>query len=491
MNSHHILYGIFFLFAWAGAQQDSLVVRDTGKPNVALASFNDKTGEAASFVSLIREVMTDYLIQTRRFSLVSRDKLEEVLKEKSLRLSGITTAKEVEAISKILHVDFFVTGDIVDLQYQRRIIQSPVEEERVRVPKKKDARGNVIEWEYKTKRTGGQIIVAYVAKARISGKLISASTSRISEAKIGESTLSMQASQELRNLVLRDIRHSSSSVKTKSLAEILAKLVTQELQKALRQEEKRRLRELEKKAYAEIKRQALVAATQNLVTEIVKEIKIVGTVIRAEEKRILISLGKNHGLFARCNLRVYVIEEEKHPVTGETFPYKREVATLLVTKIDDDYCYAKIFSGKIKSLRPGMKVEVVRPRFKFTAMLPSMILPGLSQILYRKYGKGIAYMVVVPALIGTGAAALVGGFDTVFGDEDDPRQTAQLFGWTMIGLGIIGYIANLIDAGFPARKNPVFKDRPVGIFFNAPLYPEGWKAYSENSPWGVGLRIQF
>ena len=122
----NILYGIFFLFVWAGAQQDSLSAKDTGKLNIILANFNDRSlgKELAFLIPMIRETMTDYLIKMRPFStitIVSHDKLEEVLRNKSIHLSDITKAKEVGEIMKILNADLFITGDIISFNLERRV----------------------------------------------------------------------------------------------------------------------------------------------------------------------------------------------------------------------------------------------------------------------------------------------------------------------------------------------------------------------------------
>ena len=136
----------------------------------------------------------------------------------------------------------------------------------------------------------------------------------------------------------------------------------------LSREEARRLQELEKeKISAQLLRdkegilKALVPAMRSLVKEdINQEIKGVdGKVILIEDrKRIKISIGKNQGLFPHDNgfyLQAYVRKKKKNGYK------KKRRALLRPTEIEDDFCYAELYIiGRIKSLQPGMRVEVVR-----------------------------------------------------------------------------------------------------------------------------------
>jgi len=96
-------------------------LREQNSNKIAILEFPDLSGNYTFFGKYVAEELTVRLFSTRRFEIVERQLLDEVLKEQNLGASGLIDAGSAAQIGKILGVDAIVTGTITDLGKNVRI----------------------------------------------------------------------------------------------------------------------------------------------------------------------------------------------------------------------------------------------------------------------------------------------------------------------------------------------------------------------------------
>jgi len=91
------------------------------KSKVAIVEFPDLNGNVSDFGKYVAEELTTRLFSTRRFDIVERQLLNQLLLEQNLGLSGLIDVSSASRIGKMLGVDAIVTGTITDLGNNIRI----------------------------------------------------------------------------------------------------------------------------------------------------------------------------------------------------------------------------------------------------------------------------------------------------------------------------------------------------------------------------------
>ena len=98
------------------SHQISSTMLEQNKRRVAVMNFTLQTGEMTELGLYLSDKLTNSLFQYRdKFEVVERTRLESVLKEMKLGLTGIIDDKTVQSIGKVLGADAIVIGSITDL----------------------------------------------------------------------------------------------------------------------------------------------------------------------------------------------------------------------------------------------------------------------------------------------------------------------------------------------------------------------------------------
>ena len=149
---------------------------------MAIIPFADKSGKAGKYGAL-SEMITDNIISrvmndpsaTEFLEIISRDQLEQVVKEQKLELSGIIDEKTVSEIGKILGLHEILTGEITEIIYTPvRTISRNIRQKQnvvVREEEYKDSKGKThtkdiygdvyANVKIYTKTTGAKIVGSY------------------------------------------------------------------------------------------------------------------------------------------------------------------------------------------------------------------------------------------------------------------------------------------------------------------------------------------
>ena len=96
-------------------------LREERKTKIAIMEFPDLQGNVSELGRFIPEELTTRLFMTRRFEVVERQLLNQVLREQDLGSSGIIDAASAAEIGRMLGVEAIVSGTITDLTYAIRI----------------------------------------------------------------------------------------------------------------------------------------------------------------------------------------------------------------------------------------------------------------------------------------------------------------------------------------------------------------------------------
>lgn len=98
------------------SQQISSTMLEQNKRRVAVMNFTLQTGEMTELGLYLSDKLTNSLFRYRdKFEVVERTRLESVLREMKLGLTGIIDDKTVQSIGKVLGADAIVIGSITDL----------------------------------------------------------------------------------------------------------------------------------------------------------------------------------------------------------------------------------------------------------------------------------------------------------------------------------------------------------------------------------------
>ncbi|MBD3272287.1 MAG: hypothetical protein GF384_07100 [Elusimicrobia bacterium] len=88
---------------------------------VAVVDFTNSTGDESNdaFVQGIYGKMVNALSETQRFRLIERQKLEDVLSELKLQMTGLTDSSTAQEVGRLLGVDGLIFGELPMIKYER------------------------------------------------------------------------------------------------------------------------------------------------------------------------------------------------------------------------------------------------------------------------------------------------------------------------------------------------------------------------------------
>ncbi|MBN1824138.1 MAG: hypothetical protein JW803_07460 [Endomicrobiales bacterium] len=88
---------------------------------VAVVEFKNQTGDAENdgLIGSVTGIMVDELVATEAFRLIERQRLDDVLGELKLNMSGLVDAENAKSVGKQLGVDAFLFGDLTSVKYSR------------------------------------------------------------------------------------------------------------------------------------------------------------------------------------------------------------------------------------------------------------------------------------------------------------------------------------------------------------------------------------
>jgi len=74
----------------------------------------------------IADMLITDLVNTGKFSVVERERLEEILQEQHLGVEGVTSAATAAKIGRVLGVQLFVFGSVTEFNIERKIYSLPI-----------------------------------------------------------------------------------------------------------------------------------------------------------------------------------------------------------------------------------------------------------------------------------------------------------------------------------------------------------------------------
>lgn len=99
-------------------------VLNYAKPRIAVITFDNKSGMwSGSLDDLAPNMLVTHLVRSDRFSVMERDRLDEILREQNLGVSGQVTPESAARIGRLLGVDFLITGTITKFTVEQRRAQ--------------------------------------------------------------------------------------------------------------------------------------------------------------------------------------------------------------------------------------------------------------------------------------------------------------------------------------------------------------------------------
>lgn len=107
------------LTSWVHAQESE---EGPGKTVVSVSRFTNSTGKPLEVGIGLADKLNLALDRTRRFTIVDRLRLEDVMREQHLELSGLVDPATAKEVGKLLGVDYLVVGNL----HQFNFIESAV-----------------------------------------------------------------------------------------------------------------------------------------------------------------------------------------------------------------------------------------------------------------------------------------------------------------------------------------------------------------------------
>jgi len=417
-----------FLFAFEKDKATSIY-----KEKLIIADFANHTKYKGLGKSLTDEIIALF-VQTKRFDIMERERLQAILKEQELQISGLVRTEDAVKVGRIAGARYMIFGSVTGADATHS------EEEKIIIEKTKS--GRIRKEKY--------IRTTWNGRVTLSARLVDIETGVV---LLGKTVVGSGFNEEKRPAADRSF-----------LAEIIHQLA------AKGDEEKAKelyFKQGDEKVINIAKRNAAV----KLVKSFLKEFPLSGYIIsQTEDKDYIVDLGTENGVNAKVNLKVLgKTEFIKHPITGEIIRARTEsLGYLKVIDLGTTTSKAKFVKGEKDQVIPGLKVEVVDPIFVWHRALASFLVPGLGQFLEKRWGTGIAFIL--------GEAALIAGawyfhyrsteefitkqdlFDTTVWPEkgeqyDNARKQALIGMWVFIVAEALVHIWDAINAGYPAEKN--------------------------------------
>ncbi|MDD5066203.1 MAG: CsgG/HfaB family protein [bacterium] len=406
------------------------------REKLIIADFDNATS-ATGLSEAITDDLITLLVKTKRFDILERDKLQAILKEQSLQLTGAVDPETAVKVGQMVGGRYIIFGSITSANVTHSE-QTVVE----KITDKKT--GKVFYQQYIDTTWQGQVSV--------NARLVDIETGQV---LLGKS-MSGYGNEKIRR---------AKEDKT-FLQSILSSLSSDA-------DEEKAIQEYYRQIDIKVVNNAAKNASYQLATSFLKEFPLSGYVLgKNEDDDILIDLGTEKGLNSEVNLKVMGESEViKHPVTGEVMKVRtKNMGFLKVIDLGDSTSVAKVVRGD-DDIKAGTKVEVVDPVFIWHRSLASFLIPGLGQILEKRWGSGILFLLTESALAFGAYKCYYWStaeylnkqnlLDTTVwpkkGDQYTKARNQALAGmWVFIGIEALIHIWDTIDAGYPAEKNNVF-----------------------------------
>jgi TolB-like protein len=94
---------------------------EVNKTKIAILEFPDLNGNITELGKFIPEELTTRFFKTKKFNVVERQLLSQILKEQNLGMTGLLDASSAAQVGKMAGVDAIVTGTISDLGTSIRV----------------------------------------------------------------------------------------------------------------------------------------------------------------------------------------------------------------------------------------------------------------------------------------------------------------------------------------------------------------------------------
>ncbi|MBN1897973.1 MAG: hypothetical protein JW827_04280 [Spirochaetes bacterium] len=416
-----------FLYAFEKEKATSIY-----REKVIIADFGEHTSIEGLGKAVSDEIIALF-VQTKRFDIIERGRLQQILEEQQMQLSGLINTEDAVRVGKIAGAKYIIFGSVTGADATHS------EEEKTVVEKTKS--GKVKKDRY--------ILTSWRGTVNLSARLVDIETGVV---LLGKTVTGYGNNEEKRE------------AEDKTFLEGIINIVTS------KDEDKAKeiyFKQGDQKVIGLAKRDAAV----KLVEDFLEEFPLTGYVLSEEEGDYLIDLGTEKGLNAEANLQVIGKSEYvKHPVTGEVIKSRTDsLGYLKVIDLGPGVSKAKFVRGDEDRMKPGDKVQVVDPIFVWHRALASFVFPGMGQFLEKRWGTGIFFLLFEGALLGTSYYFYYRStdsflkeqtmFDTEVWDEktgeqyDTARRQALVGMWIFIAMEAIVHIWDTIDAGYPAERN--------------------------------------
>lgn len=407
------------------------------KEKLIIANFSNES----TWQDLDKGLSDDLLalfIKTKRFDIVERNKLDSVLKEQELQLTGLVNTADVVKVGQLIGARYTIFGAITSAN------GSHTETEQTK--KLTDSSGKEYYKDY--------IVTKFTGQVTIDARLVDITTGEEIMAKTVTGTASEETQREKEDKSF--------------LQSFLAAIVSGDTEEA----KQKYFDQMHQKMVAEARQNA----AYNLVTEFLKEFPLTGYIIgKTEDNNYLVDLGTDNGMNSKVNLKILGAPQKmKHPITGETIEIpSKKLGYLKVYDLGTSTSKTKLVRGNNDDLSPGLKVEVVDPIFVWHRALASFLIPGLGQYLEKRWLTGTLFILGEGLMAGgayyayyrstdkyLGAQKFLDNADYSTGQHGDQYNQAKnqaLIGmWIFIGCEAVIHIWDTINAGYAAENNNVF-----------------------------------
>jgi curli biogenesis system outer membrane secretion channel CsgG len=175
------------------------------KKRVAVTEFSDKANYGHNIGSGIADMLVTALVESKKFIVIERNELDQILKEQGLGLSGSVTPQSAAKVGQLLGVELIITGSVSEFGT------------------KKDKIGGGL-----SELSGFNLgVSSETARSVVDIRLVNTSTAEIITAKSAEGE---ESSKSLDNVGITGINFSNSSTWDKT---ILGKAARQSVNKCV------------------------------------------------------------------------------------------------------------------------------------------------------------------------------------------------------------------------------------------------------------------
>ena len=105
-------YAVFSVIAGVILLYNPAFCADTGVFTAAVLDLEAKEGVSAGVVSTVSDYLRTQLVKTNRFTIVTRENMEAILKEQKFQMTGCTSQECIVEIGQLLGVHKMFTGSI-------------------------------------------------------------------------------------------------------------------------------------------------------------------------------------------------------------------------------------------------------------------------------------------------------------------------------------------------------------------------------------------